>query len=284
MVITETAQLWKHEVCPNNDCNAAGGITCYDHSDTRSWRHLDVFGKRTEILCQVPRGRCGKCGKIHRVKVPWEGRSKHFTKGFKGFSLALMREMPISRAAKITGETDQRLWRMLHANVLGGYEKLEMCNVTCIGADEMSRRKGHNSLTVFADLEQKRVLFATPGKDSDTFRAFVKELGKHNGHSKAITQVAIDMSSAYQKGVRNNFGNAQLVFDKYHVVALVNAAVDKVRRIEARAGTPAVKEQLKGNHWIFRKNPEKLSDKEQARLKDLDLKNLATGVAHQKYD
>lgn len=106
-------------------------------------------------------------------------------------------------------------------------------------------------------------------------------MGKHNGHPKAITQVAIDMGSAYQKGVRNNLGNARIVFDKYHVVALVNAAVDKVRRIEAREGTPAVKEQLKGNHWIFRKNPEKLSDKEQARLKDLDLKNLATGVACQ---
>lgn len=281
MVINETDQLWRHEVCPNNDCNAGGAVTCYDHSDTRSWRHLDVFGKRTEILCQVPRGRCGKCGKVYRVKVPWEGGSKHFTKGFEVFSLALIREMPVSRAAKIIGETDQRLWRMLRAKVDEGYEKLEMCDVTSIGVDEMSRRKGHNYLTVFADLESKRVLFATPGKDADTFWAFVKEMDKHNGHPKSITQAAIDMSSAYQKGVRGYLGNARIVFDKYHVVALVNAAVDQVRRMEAREGGPLVKEQLKGNRWIFRKNPENLTDKEQARLSELDLKHLATGVAYQ---
>ncbi len=281
MVINETTQLWKREVCPSDDCNATAAVTCYDHSDTRSWRHLDVFGKRTELLCQVPRGRCGKCGKVYRVKLPWEGRSKHFTKGFEGFSLALMREMPVSRAAEIIGETDQRLWRMLHTNVDAGYGNLEMSDVTCIGVDEMSRRKGHNYLTVFADLDEKRVLFATPGKDSGTFGAFVEEMGRHNGHPKSITQAAIDMSSAYQKGVQRYLGNAQIVFDKFHVVALVNAAVDQVRRIEAREEEPLVKEQLKGNRWIFRKNPENLTDKEQARLSELDLKHLATGVAYQ---
>ena len=254
LVITETAQLWKHEVCPNYDCSAADALTRYDHSAPRFWWHLDVFGKRAEILCQVPRGLCRKCGKVYRVKVPWEGRSKHFTKGFEGFSLALMREMPVSRAAQIIGETDQRLWRMLRANVQAGDEKLERGDVTGIGAEEMSTRKGHNYLTVFADLEEKRVILATPGKDWETFRAFVKELGKHNGHPKAITQAALDMSSADQKGVQNNFGNAQRVSDKYHVVARVHAAGDKVRRIEAREGSPGIKEQLKGNlcRWVKR--------------------------------
>ena len=94
----------------------------------------------------------------------------------------------------------------------------------------MNRKKGHNYLTVFADLAAKRVLLAVEGKDAATWERFAVELGKHNGHPKAITMVAIDMSPAYQKGVRENFGNAEIVFDKFHVVSQVTQAVDEVRK------------------------------------------------------
>ena len=90
--------------------------------------------------------------------------------------------------------------------------------VVWVGADEMNRRKGHNYITVFADLVNKRVLFGTAGKDASVWERFAQELQAHNGHPKAITQVAIDMSPAYVKGVRENFGRARLVFDKFHVI------------------------------------------------------------------
>jgi len=74
MVITETDKLWEKEVCPHQSCKSTG-ITCYDHSKTRSWRHMDVFGKRSEILCNVPCGKCPICHRTYRVKVPWEVNS-----------------------------------------------------------------------------------------------------------------------------------------------------------------------------------------------------------------
>ena len=280
LVICETSQLWQQERCPHESCSS-DGVTCYDHTQTRAWRHLDVFGKRADLLCNVPRGRCPQCRKVYRVKVPWEGRSKHFTPGFEGFALALMREMPVSKAAEIIQETDQRMWRMLFAHVEAAYAQLDLSELVWLGADEMSSRKGHNYLTVFADLLAGRVIFATEGKDASTFEAFVKALGEHNGHPKAITQAAIDMSPAYRKGVRENLPNAQLVFDKYHVVALVNGAVDEVRRAEARQADEAGRRELKDSRWIFRKNPENLTDKQQARLAEMDLSHLATGVAYQ---
>ena len=195
LVICETPQLWLVERCPHETCGSEG-ITCHDHTETRAWRHLDVFGKRADLLCNVPRGRCPQCRKVYRVKVPWEGRGKHFTTGFEGFALALMREMPVSKAAEIIQETDQRMWRMLFAHVDAAYAQLDLSELVWIGADEMSSRKGHNYLTAFADLLKGRVIFATEGKDADTFKAFVKALGEHNGHPKAITQAAIDMSPA----------------------------------------------------------------------------------------
>jgi transposase len=103
-----------------------------------------------------------------------------------------------------------------------------------LGADEMNRRKGHNYLTVFVDLAAKRVLLATEGKDASVWERFAEQLLAHNGHPKAITQIAIDMSPAYIKGVRENFGNATISFDKFHVVSQVTEAVEAVRRKEVR--------------------------------------------------
>jgi transposase len=155
-----------------------------------------------------------------------------------------------------------------------------MSDVIWIGADELSARKGHDYLGVFADLQAKGVIFAKEGKDATTFQRFADALHAHNGHPKAITQAAIDMSPAYQKGIQDNLGNAKIVFDKFHTVALVNDAVGKVRRSKAQQGDIAFKKQLKGSRWIFRKNPRNLTKKQAQDLESLDLKNMATGVAY----
>src|ERR1039458_9776624 len=107
------------------------------------------------------------------------------------------------------------------AHVDAAWAELSWENVVWVGADEMNRRKGHNYLTVFVDLEAKRVLLAVEGKDATVWERFAAELGRHNGHPKAITQVAIDMSPAYIKGVKENLGQATIVFDKFHVVSQV---------------------------------------------------------------
>lgn len=277
LVVRETAKLWPKLVCPSA-CSGST-VVCHDHLEGQTWRHLDAFGKRTEILCAAPRARCGACRQVWRVPVPWEGEGKHFTKDFEAFALTLMREMPMKKAGDILGEHDTRLWRMLFAHVDKAYAALDLSELTQVGVDEMNCRKGHEYLTVFADLAKRRVVFAADGKDHTTFQRFAEELLKHNGHPKAVRAVAIDMSRAYQKGARENLGNAQIVFDPFHVSALVSQAVDEVRRREAAAG-PEAKAALNRTIYLFRKNPENLTDREQERLEDLDLKHLAAGQAY----
>jgi Transposase/Helix-turn-helix domain of transposase family ISL3 len=154
----------------------------------------------------------------------------HFTKEFEAFALLLLREMPVSKVAEIVGETDPRLWRMLFRQVDAAYAEADFSHACCVGVDEMSVRKGHEYVSVFADLVRQRVLFATEGKDHSVWLKFVEALEKHHGHRHSITQASMDMSPAYQKGVRETCRNAQVVFDKFHVVMNVNKAVDQVRR------------------------------------------------------
>lgn len=276
--VHETEHLWPRLVCTQPTCGSRE-IVCHDHVEVRCWRHLDAFGKPTELLCKPPRARCNTCGRVWRVPVPWEGEGKHFTRDFEAFALTLMREMPMKKAGQILGEQDTRLWRMLFAHVDKAYAALDLSELVHLGVDEMNCRKGHDYLTVFADLIKRRVVFATEGKDATTFTRFAEEILKHNGHPKAITAVAMDMSAAYQKGAREELTNAQVVFDPFHVSALVSEAVDEVRRREAGAG-PEAKATLAKTIYLFRKNPENLSEREQERMDDLDLKHLATGQAY----
>lgn len=273
--VAETPGLWKTERCPHCEAQAVGG---YDHAPERCWRHLNVCQLQSEIVCALPRGQCKECKKVYTVRAPWEGRSRGLTQEFEAFALTLMRAMPVKQAGEILGETDQKLWRALFAHVDAAWADLSWEDVVWVGADEMNRKKGHNYLTVFVDLEAKRVLLAVEGKDAGTWERFAEQLGQHNGHPKAIRQVAIDMSPAYIKGVKENFGNAVIVYDKFHVVSQVSAAVDEVRRAEARQDAEA-RAQLENTCWLWRKNPEHWTEREEQRWGQLKDKPLVTGLA-----
>jgi transposase len=274
--VEETAALWGAQSCPHCQAKAVAG---YDHAPERRWRHLNVCQLESEIVWSLPRGQCKKCQAVYTVPAPWEGRSRGLTQEFEAFALTLMREMPVKKVGEILGETDQKLWRALFAHVDAAWSELSWENVIWVGADEMNRKKGHNYLTVFVDLVAKRVLLAAEGKDAETWERFAEQLLKHNGHPKAITQIAIDMSPAYQKGARENFGNAHVVFDKFHVVSQVVQAVEEVRRKEARQDAQA-REQLERTSWLWRKNPERWTEGEADRWEELKDKPLVTGLAY----
>jgi transposase len=275
--VKETERLWEQERCPK----CTGRVSCYDHTEPLKWRHLNCFEHECEIECRLPRGRCTSCEHTYRVRPPWEGKSKHFTKEFEAFTLVLAREMPVKKVADILKETDTRLWRMILAHVDAAYHEADFRGVTCVGVDEFSRCRGHQYLSIFADLLQKRILFATKGKDQTTWDRFSEALSEHNGRGDAIQEVSMDMSASYIAGAARHAPNAEIVFDKYHMIANVNEAVDETRRNEMRTGGWEVRKELKETRWVWLKNPENLTEKEIKRLDRVDLRNRCTAKAYQ---
>ena len=79
--IRETDRLWESVRCPEE----GGPAFCYDHTETLTWRHLNIFQHRCEITCRLPRGKCRQCGHVFRVRPPGEGLSTHFSKEFEAF-------------------------------------------------------------------------------------------------------------------------------------------------------------------------------------------------------
>jgi transposase len=106
--------------------------------------------------------------------------------------------------------------------------------------------------------------------------AFKDFLVSHGGDAKAVTDASIDMGAAFEAGIKANFANAEITFDKFHVIKLANEAVDEVRRQEARNNF-----QIKGRRYIFLKNVDNLTLEEKEALSQLEAQNLDTTQAMQ---
>ncbi len=89
---------------------------------------------------------------------------------------------------------------MLHHYVDQARARTDTSAVTRVAIDETAARRGHDYITLFVDIDQARVLFATEGKDAGTVAAFADDLAAHGGDAEAVDEVCIDMSPAFIKG------------------------------------------------------------------------------------
>ncbi len=257
-------------------CAQCGRDGCAVH-DTKeeTWRHLDFFQHRTLLHARTPRVTCPECG-VRKVATPWARAGSGFTLLFEAYVLALAKTMPIANAAERLGEHDTRLWRIVEHYVWRAVEKLDLSRVRRIAADETSARRGHDYISLFVDMARRKVIYVADGKDAATVKEFADFLEAHGGRREAVTDASIDMGAAFEAGIKENFPNAEITFDKFHVIKLANEAVDQVRREEARNNF-----QIKGRRYIFLKNVDRLTQEEKEALSRLEAQNLDTIQAMQ---
>jgi transposase len=158
------------------------------------------------------------------------------------------------------------------------FSKPKLKNLKHIAIDEISIGKGHRYLTVVLDLITGAVVFVGDGKSSDALIVFWKRLKA----SKAkVEAVAIDMSPAYIRAVKDNLPQATIVFDHFHIIKMFNDKLSDFRRqLQREVEDSAQHQVLKGTRWLLLKNPENLKEQtnERQRLESaLELnKPLAT--------
>ena len=157
-------------------CPGCGRAGCKAH-DTRerTWRHLDFFQYQAYLHAPVPRVRCSSCG-VRQAEVPWARPRSGFTLLFEALVLALAKEMPVRAVARIAGEHDTRLWRVVKHYVDKARAGADYSGLRCAGMDEKAVRRGHNYITLFAELERSRLLYAVKGRDAGVVREFCKDL------------------------------------------------------------------------------------------------------------
>lgn len=243
-----------------------------------TWRHLNFFQHHCYITAKVPRVKCDNHG-VKRVEVPWAREGSRFTLLFEEAALTLVREMPVSAAARIMEITDKRLWRVVEFYVSDALSRLDLSDLKAIGLDETACKRGHKYVTIFIDPSRKTnpVIFVTPGKDSSCIKRFEEFLKQQGGNSDNILGIVCDMSPAFLSATKKTFQNAKVTVDWFHVVQLFTKGVDTVRRLESK------KHQLpKKLRWAVLKSGEDdtLTDHQKVALKELNEGGFATATAY----
>lgn len=237
----------------------AGAHPAHD-TVAKRYRHLNFFQHECYLEVRVPRVRVPEGG-IRQVEPDWAGKLAGFTLLFEALILALAREMPFAAVARVVGLSWHRVAAICKRYVDLALDQADFSEVKRLAADETSRARGHEYITLVADADARRVLFVTEGRDAATIGAFAEDLKAHGGDPQAIESISIDMSPAFIKGVTANLPNATITFDKFHVIAHASAAVDKMRRIEQRTDP-----SLKGLRWKLLKDRDTLTPAARADL------------------
>ena len=250
-----------------NNNETIPNLKAYD-TKNKTWRHLNFFEHECYLHARVPRVKLPN-GKVKLIKTPWEGLSNGFTLLFEALLLQLCQAMPIEKVAKIVKTSDDKLWSMLDKYINTTREHEDFKDIEAIGLDETSRAKGHEYITLFVDLKKRRTIFITEGKDNTTVKRFSDDFIEHNGDIKKIKNVSCDMSPAFIKGIKENLPEAQITFDKFHILKIINEAVNTVRKQEASTNNI-----LKGTKYIWLKNYNNLTKKQKEQLNELTMSKM----------
>lgn len=235
----------------------------------RRWRHLAFWQHDTMLGARVPRVRCAAKHGVRQAAVPWARAGSGFTLMFEAFAMMLCAEMPVAAAARMVGEHDTRLWRVVRHHVGQAHKRQDWSAVDTVAVDETATRKGHRYATVVVDLDRKgergaRLLFMTPERTAACVGEFAAEMAEHGAAPEQVGLAAIDMSPAYKRGIAEHLPMAEVVHDRFHVAQMAGKAVDEVRKQLVREGA-----DMRGSLWALRGNEENLREDQRARREEL---------------
>jgi transposase len=257
--------------CP--ECGRSG-LKVHD-TEEKTWRHRDFFQHHAYLTARVPRVECPE-HKVRLVAVAWARPRSGFTLLFEALVMAMVSEMPVATLAGLVGESDMRIWRIVHHDVDAAVEAQNFEGVERVGIDETSSRRGHDYVSVFADLDERRGVFVVEGRDHETVAGFSLFLETHGGDPAQVSEVGQDMSEAFLKGTLTYLLKAQITFDRYHIKSHLSKAVDDVRREEVKHH----RELLANTRYMWLKRPANLTEKQHDLLDELLAQPLQTVRAY----
>ena len=105
-------------------------------------------------------------------------------------------------------------------------------------------------------MDARRVIHVTEGKGKDSIKSIKCHIEGRGVSVNNIKHASIDLSPSFISGLKEHFPKAEIHFDRFHVVKLLNEAMDQVRKTERKEHA-----ELSGHKYTFLKNKENLSIK-----------------------
>jgi transposase len=261
-VVVDVRLRGRRLVCP--EC---GWTTAARHNRQRrpsTWRALDLGVWEVVVRCRLRRLACRPCRRVLVEAVPFARRRSRFTHDFEDLVAWLVKhtdKTAVTRLCRINWRTTGAICERVVADQL---DDSRLDDLFDIGVDEVAYRKQHHYLTLVANHDSGKIVWADEGRDAATLTRFLDQVGPDR--LTRLQAVSIDMSAAYIKALteHEHTGQVTVCFDPFHVVQLGNQALDVVRRaywnqLRERAG-PADARRFKHARWALLKRPDDLTD------------------------
>jgi transposase len=235
----------------------------YDHpAEPSVWRGIPFGLVRVEIRCQLKRVRCPLHG-VLLESVPWARRGSGYTRAFEDMTAWLATKTDKTSVSRFMHIAWPTVGSILQRVAAEGASLRGPLKPTRIGIDEVSYRKGHYYLTVVVDHDTGLLLFASPGKNSESLRPFFDSLGPQG--RAGISLVSMDAAPAFKAAIKEHCPNARICMDPFHVVQWMTRGLDDIRRrlwrsIREAGGSGA---ELKFIRFAVLKNRDDLDEAEE---------------------
>ena len=233
----------------------------------REWRDLSMRKLPLKLRYRPRRVKCPRCG-VRVEDFAWAEPWARVTTALANAVAVLARELSWQGTARQYGLNWKSVASIVKRAVQYELRYRKRPSVHRIGLDEVSRRKGQVYLTVAYDLDRRVLLWVGEDRTEEAVKKFfTEEMGRRR--CRTLRVVCMDMWAPYAKLVREHAPNAQILFDRFHIVKHLNGAVDAARRELWRQLTAKERVAFKGTRWLLLKNPWNLSDHQKERLSTL---------------
>lgn len=247
----------------------------YDHQ-ARTWKHLDFFQHQCYLHAEVPRVKTLE-GTVRLIQVPWAEPSSSFTLLLELKLMELVYNgMTQSKAGKTMKIDGRRVARVINRRVSQALADQPLASVKELSIDETSIRKGHHYLTVLCDRDRKKVVGLAEGKDAQAVEQALVDMEIRGAYREDVKAISMDMSTGYIAAASTYLQQADIIFDRFHIMKKMNEAVDQIRREEQ----VNCREDFKRTRYWWLRNAEKLKQEQIKRIKSLSIAYPKIGEAY----
>jgi transposase len=263
-------------------CRSCGCSRVHVHEHVvRSWESAPLGLTPVDIVMRSPRVKCLDCGAKTWHQPTFANGQRRITKTFEDFIERQLTRLTIQDVVEMYGlswntvcEIDLARLKKLARPKLGGLKRLAI--------DENYLGKRHGFVTLVLDLDTKAIVSVLKGRGKAALKPFFAKLKQARAQIKAV---ATDMSGGYIAAVMEYLPKAALVFDRFHVVKLMNEKLTDLRREMYHELTDKQhRKMLKGTRYLLMMNPENLKQNEKvdekAQLKEALKLNESLSVAY----
>lgn len=272
-VIFHTEADNRHHRCPQ-----CGQRKCIFRGRANRWLRMPPIGRKQALLdVTIHRVQCKQCQHLWWPQLSFVHGTTRYTRSFALTVLDLLRNSTIQDVARYLHISWDVVKDIHKRRLAAKYRRIDISKVKYLGIDEFSIRKGHTYMTIFVDQQSGRVLHAVEGTEKQALEPFLKKLSRK---AKKLKAVSMDMSRSFIAAFKEHLPGVPVVFDRYHIMAIMNRQIDILRREQQSKLATEGKHSLKGSRYLLLRNYHSLSDDHRVKLNTLLEANRPLATMH----